>query len=148
VVMRVLVIAVGKMKERGARELADDYLKRIGRYARVEEVELKDGDEADVIARFEKAIPARMRVVALEVDGKAWSSTELSKYLVKVEGSGENGVAFLIGGSYGLPKKVSDAAHVKLSLSAMTLPHRLARILVLEQIYRGFSIARGEPYSH
>lgn len=146
--MRVLVIAVGKLKERGARELADDYVRRIGRYARFEEVELKDGEPAEVAARITKAIPGRMRVVAMEVEGKPWSSGELSEYLVRAEGSGDNGVAFLIGGAYGLPKEVSDAAHVKLSLSKMTLPHRLARILLLEQIYRGFTIARGEPYSH
>jgi 23S rRNA (pseudouridine1915-N3)-methyltransferase len=145
----VLIVAVGKVKERGARELVDDYLKRIGRYARVEEIELKDGDADEVAARFAKAVPSeRTVVVALEVDGKAWSSHRLADFVAEQENTGTQNVAFLIGGSYGLPKPTSDAADVLLSLSAMTLPHRLARILLAEQIYRAFSILRGEPYSH
>ncbi|MCA9600372.1 MAG: 23S rRNA (pseudouridine(1915)-N(3))-methyltransferase RlmH [Myxococcales bacterium] len=146
--MRVLVIAVGKIKERGIREAVDDYAKRIARYARFEEIELKDGDAADVLARFRKAVPERTTVVALEVEGKSWSSHDLSKFVERVEGSGANGVAFLIGGSYGLPPELSKAADVQLSLSNMTLPHRLARLLLLEQVYRAFTISRGEPYSH
>ncbi|MCA9613052.1 MAG: 23S rRNA (pseudouridine(1915)-N(3))-methyltransferase RlmH [Sandaracinus sp.] len=147
--MRILIVAVGKMKERGARELVDDYLKRIGRYCRVEEIELKDGDPEEVAARFAKAVPSeRSVVVALEVDGKSWSSHRLADFVAEHEGAGTQNVVFLIGGSYGLPKVTSDAANVLLSLSAMTLPHRLARILLAEQIYRAFSILRGEPYSH
>ena len=147
--MRILIVAVGKVKERGARELVDDYLKRISRYARVEEIELKDGDEGEVAARFAKAIPSeRSVVVALEVDGKAWSSHRLADFVAEHENVGTQNVVFLIGGSYGLPKATSGAADVLLSLSAMTLPHRLARILLAEQIYRAFSILRGEPYSH
>lgn len=147
--MRVRIVAVGKIKERGIRDAIDDYLGRLGRYvAKVEEFELRDGDEAEVTARFEKKVPERAKVVALEVDGKAWSSQRLAKYLGDREGDGTAHVVFLIGGSYGLPRKVSDAADVKLSLSAMTLPHRLARLMLAEQIYRGFTILRGEPYSH
>lgn len=147
--MRILIVAVGKVKERGAREFVDDYLKRISRYARVEEIELKDGDEGEVAARFAKAIPSeRSVVVALEVGGKAWSSHRLADFVAEHENVGTQNVVFLIGGSYGLPKATSGAADMLLSLSAMTLPHRLARILLAEQIYRAFSILRGEPYSH
>lgn len=147
--MRVLIVAVGKVKERGARELVDEYLKRIGRYARVEEIELKDGDPDEVAARFAKVVPNdRGVVVALEVDGKTWSSHRLADFVAEQENAGTQHVTFLIGGSYGLPKTTSGAADVKLSLSAMTLPHRLARIVLAEQIYRAFSILRGEPYSH
>ena len=77
--MRILIIAVGKVKEKHLRTAVDDYLKRIKRFARVEEVELKDGDPAEVRARFEKAIPDRSRVIALEVLGKSISSHELSR---------------------------------------------------------------------
>ena len=147
--MRVRIVAVGKIKERGIREAIDDYLGRLGRYvAKVDEIELRDGSEAEVRARFEKHIPERAKVVAMEVEGKAWSSERLAHYLGQREGDGTAHVVFLIGGSYGLPPAISAAADVKLSLSAMTLPHRLARLLLAEQIYRGFTILRGEPYSH
>jgi 23S rRNA (pseudouridine1915-N3)-methyltransferase len=147
--VKIAVVAVGKVKERGVRDAIDDYLGRVKRYAGVVETELKDGDEADVAGRFRKAIPERARVVALEVDGEPWTSQRLARFVGDCERDGAvPAVAFLIGGSYGLPPAVSRAAHVRLSLSAMTLPHRLARLLLAEQLYRAFTILRGEPYSH
>lgn len=137
------------MKERGARALADDYLARIARYARVEEIELKDGSPDEVAARFAKAVPVeRSLVVALEVDGEAWSSRQVADFLEEGAHASVQSLVFLIGGSYGLPPSTTRGADRKLSLSKMTLPHRLARIVLLEQIYRGFTILRGEPYSH
>lgn len=146
--MRISIIAVGKIKERGVREAIDDYLGRIKRYTKVEEIELKDGDEAEVIARFQKAIPERAKVVALEVDGQAWTTDRFAKFVGDGEVHSVQSMAFLIGGSYGLPPSLSKKADLKLSLSAMTLPHRLARLLLAEQIYRAFTVLRGEPYSH
>ncbi|MBK8173044.1 MAG: 23S rRNA (pseudouridine(1915)-N(3))-methyltransferase RlmH [Sandaracinaceae bacterium] len=146
--MRVSIIAVGKIKERGVRDAIDDYVGRIKRYAKIEEVELKDGDEAEVIARFEKAIAERTKVVALEVDGQAWSTERFARYIGDAELHSVQSLAFLIGGSYGLPPALSKKADLRLSLSAMTLPHRLARLLLAEQIYRAFTVLRGEPYSH
>lgn len=147
--MRITVIAVGRMKERGIRDALDDYYHRIQRYGRLEEVEIKDGEPDEVAARFAKAIPERARVVALEVDGKAMSSEQLAQLVARCEGDGGvSGIAFLIGGAYGLPADVRKRADVELSLSAMTLPHRLARLLLAEQIYRAYTILRGEPYSH
>lgn len=146
--MRIVVAAVGKVKERGLRDAIDDYAKRIGRYARYEEAELRDGNGEEVAARFAKAIPDRFRVVALEVDGVAWSSERLARFVAECENEGVSGVAFLIGGAYGLPPETSKRADVRLSLSAMTLPHRLARLFLVEQVYRAYTILRGEPYSH
>lgn len=146
--LRVRILAVGKVKERATRALLDDYFGRIGRYAKLEERELKDGSEAEVAARFDKAIGERSRLVALEVEGKALSSAGLAKLIGKAEGSGIQNLVFLIGGSYGLPAAVRARADVELSLSKMTLPHRLARLLLAEQIYRGFTILRNEPYNH
>ena len=147
--MRIRLIAVGKVKERGLRDAVDDYLGRIGRYAKVREVELKDGPVAEVEARFRKAIPDdRARVVALEVDGKSWSSQRFADYLVDTQNRGVQTLCFLIGGADGLPPALSAEADLRLSLSAMTLPHRLARLFLAEQIYRGFTILRGEPYDH
>ncbi|MEM9072261.1 MAG: 23S rRNA (pseudouridine(1915)-N(3))-methyltransferase RlmH [Myxococcota bacterium] len=146
--MRVVIAAVGKVKEKHVRKAVDDYTKRIGRYARFEEHELRDGSDDEVAKRFDKVLGDRSFVVALEVDGKPLSSQGLAKQVARCEGSGVQSMVFLIGGSYGLPSRISDAADLKLSLSAMTLPHRLARLVLAEQVYRAFTILRGEPYSH
>ena len=145
--LRVSIIAVGKIKQAGMRAEIDDYLGRIRRYATFEEIELKDGSDAELQPRFERALPKRARVVALEVEGKPVTSQGLADVVRRAE-LDATPLAFLIGGAYGLPKAVSKAAHVQLSLSAMTLPHRLARLVLAEQIYRAFTILRGEPYSH
>lgn len=146
--MHIHVLAVGKIKERGARELVDDYAKRIGRYATFHELELKDAGQDELVERFRKAIPARSRVIALEVEGRQLSSGELAKLVGRAEDTSVMHLVFLIGGSYGLPPEISRAADEQLSLSKLTLPHRLARLLLVEQIYRAFTILRGEPYSH
>ncbi len=130
------------------RSLLSDYYGRIGRYAKLEEVELKDGKEAEVSERLARSIPDRSRVVALEVDGRAMSSEALAKWIDRAENDSVQTVVFLVGGAYGLPKDISAAADLRLSLSAMTLPHRLARLVLAEQLYRAFTISRGEPYSH
>ena len=146
--MRVRIIAVGKAKDRGLRSLLGDYYGRIERYAKLEEIELKDGKEAEVSDRLVRSIPDRSRVVALEVDGRALSSHELAKWIGRAENESVQTVVFLIGGAYGLPEAVSKKADLRLSLSAMTFPHRLARLVLAEQIYRAFSILRNEPYDH
>ncbi len=146
--MRVRIIAVGKAKDRDLRSLLGDYYARIGRYAKLEEVEIKDGKEAEVSDRLARSIPDRSRVVALEVDGRALSSHELAKWIGRAENESVQTLVFLIGGAYGLPEEVSKKADLKLSLSAMTFPHRLARLVLAEQVYRAFSILRNEPYDH
>jgi len=142
------VIAVGRVKERGLRDAVSDYIARIGRYGPVEEIELKDAPEAELTQRFERRIPARSRVVALEVQGRALSSKGLADYVGRAQGDGVASLVFLIGGAYGLPPAVRARADLELSLSKMTLPHRLARLFLAEQVYRAFTILRGEPYSH
>ena len=146
--MRVRIIAVGKAKDRDVRSLLGDYYARIGRYAKLEEIELKDGQADEVAQRLSRNIPERSRVVALEVEGRALSSQELATWLGRAETESVQTVVFVIGGAYGLPQALSEKADLRLSLSAMTLPHRLARLFLAEQIYRAFSILRGEPYDH
>jgi 23S rRNA (pseudouridine1915-N3)-methyltransferase len=147
--LRIRLIAVGKVKDRGLRAAVDDYLGRIKRYAKVKEVELKDGSPEDVSKRFRKAIPDdRARVVALEVRGKSWSSQRLAQFVGETQNRGVQTLCFLIGGADGLPPAISKEADVQLSLSAMTLPHRLARLFLAEQVYRAFTILRNEPYDH
>lgn len=146
--MRFRIIAVGKVRQSGLRSELDDYLGRIRRYGACEEIELRDGTESEVRERFARALPSRARTVALEVEGAAMTSRQLASYIERASEAAVPEIVWLIGGAYGLPRAVSDAADLQLSLSAMTLPHRLARLFLAEQLYRAYTIQRGEPYSH
>lgn len=139
--MKLFVVAAGKLKERELRTVADDYLGRIRRYVKCDEIEVKSGKE------LAGALPSGALVVALEVDGDALTSTELSKRVQRWGSMGKGVVAFVIGDADGIPKDLSRSAAARLSLSKLTLPHRLARVLLLEQLYRSLSILRGEPYA-
>lgn len=139
--MKIAVVCAGKLKERGLRELADDYKKRIERYVPLRELETRD--ETGLL----RALPSGARVVTLEVHGKQLTSEAFAERLARWAEMGKGDVAFVIGAADGIPPEVRAVSEEELSLSAMTLPHRLARVLLLEQIYRGFSILRGEPYA-
>jgi 23S rRNA (pseudouridine1915-N3)-methyltransferase len=139
--VKLFVVAVGKIKERELRAVADDYLGRIRRYVRLEEVEVTSD------AALERALPGGVTLVALDPGGDALTSTTFAK---KVEAWGRRGkgdVAFVIGGAEGIPDTLLRSADARLSLSSLTLPHRLARVVLFEQIYRAFTILRGEPYA-
>lgn len=146
--LHVRSISVGKIKERGIADAVADYEGRIGRYARFDAVVLPDLPVGELVQRFQKSIPERAFTVALEVEGKRLTSQGLAKVVGSAEQNAKSALVFLIGGAYGLPKEISDGASLKLSLSDMTLPHRLARLFLVEQVYRAFTILRGEPYSH
>jgi 23S rRNA (pseudouridine1915-N3)-methyltransferase len=139
--VKISVVAVGKIRERSVRDVADDYLGRLKRYVRAEEIEPKD-DSA-----LEKAVPADAVIVALEVWGKGLGSEEFARKLESWGSTGKGHVAFVIGGAEGIPTAVSQRARFHLSLSPMTLPHRLARVILFEQLYRAMTILRGEPYA-
>jgi 23S rRNA (pseudouridine1915-N3)-methyltransferase len=139
--LKFVILAAGKLKEREVRAIADDYLGRIRRYAKCDEIEVKTADD------LAAAVPKDALLVAMEVDGDAVTSTELSKRVERWTSTGKGVVAFLIGGAEGIPKELSRRAVARLSLSKLTLPHRLARVLLLEQLYRSLSILRGEPYA-
>ncbi len=139
--MKITVVAAGKIKEKSLRAVADDYKKRISHYVRMNEIETKD--EGDL----EKSVPEGALLVALEVWGKQLSSEEFSDRLERWGSTGKGEIAFVIGAAEGIPRALSKRADEHLSLSSMTLPHRLARVILFEQIYRGFSILRGEPYA-
>ena len=152
--MRLTLIAVGRLKERFWREAADEYLKRLGPYATVRVVEIDDRDSgrdevralAEEGADILRAIPAGAHVIALEIGGQQRSSEAFAARLGELALDGRSSVAFVIGGSVGLSQTVLARAHERLSLGPMTLPHNLARVVVLEQVYRSFRINRGEPY--
>lgn len=139
--MKLVVVAVGKLKTRELRAIADDYLGRIRRYSACEEHEVKG--PGDLAGR----IPKDAFVVALEVKGAALTSEAFAARLEHWTSQHKGVVAFLIGGAEGIPKDVSARADARLSLSTMTLPHRLARIVLAEQLYRALTILRGEPYA-
>lgn len=139
--MKFILLAVGKQKPRSLRELSDDYLGRIRRMARIDEREVAD-DRALL-----KAIPEGAHLVALEVHGRELSSEALSRQIEAWASTGKGDICFVIGGAEGLPKEVTERSHFQLSLSRFTLPHRLARLILLEQLYRGLTILRGEPYA-
>lgn len=139
--MKLTVVAVGKIRERDLRGVADEYVGRIRRYVRLDEVEVARD------AALGRALPKGATIVALDPDGDALTSTAFAR---KVEAWGRRGkgdVAFVIGGAEGIPSELVRSADARLSLSKLTLPHRLARIVLLEQIYRAFTILRGEPYA-
>jgi 23S rRNA (pseudouridine1915-N3)-methyltransferase len=140
--VRLTVLAVGKMRDRHMAALCDDYVARARRHLPIEVVEVEDD------AALARRLPARAELIALEPGGDAWTTEELAKHLESRMVHGAQGVAFLIGGSLGLPKAVVAKASRRLSLSNLTLPHRLARVVLCEQLYRAMTIIRGEPYHH
>ena len=152
--MKLTIIAVGRLKEHFWKEAADEYLKRLGPYATVRVVEVADRDSGRDAARalaeegadVVRAIPQGAHVIALEIGGKQLSSEQFSARIDALGLEGKSNIVFLVGGSVGIAKEALACAHEKLSLGPMTLPHNLARVVLLEQIYRAFRISRGEPY--
>jgi 23S rRNA (pseudouridine1915-N3)-methyltransferase len=139
--VHVTVCAVGRMRGPGWTALQDDYLQRIRHYARCDMVEYADDNE------LSRRWPNRDTVVALDVEGQAFRSTQFAQMVQRWSLQGKGEVAFVIGGADGIPPQCLKRVQFRLSLSAMTLPHRLARIVLLEQLYRAFTILRGEPYA-
>jgi 23S rRNA (pseudouridine1915-N3)-methyltransferase len=144
--VRLRIVGVGRIKEPAARALVDDYIGRIGRYCRCDEIEIDAGANKQQAA-FDKAL-GDATLIALDVLGKSWSSRALAQQLERWASRGKGVVAFVIGGADGLPAEVVARAHARWSLSALTFPHRLARVIVAEQLYRALTIMRGEPYDH
>jgi 23S rRNA (pseudouridine1915-N3)-methyltransferase len=139
--VKLVVVAVGRIKERELRAVADDYWGRLRHYVRCEELEVKD---AGALAR---SVPSGALTIALEVDGEQLTSKQLAERVERWGAQGKGVLAFLIGGADGIPAELSRAAHARLSLSTLTLPHRLARVVLLEQLYRAMTLLRGEPYA-
>lgn len=152
--MRLSVVAVGRLKERHWREAADEYVKRLRPYAVLELVEVADRDvtrdEARAIAEegadVMRAIPDGAHVIALDIAGSPLSSTDIADRLAALGLEGRSAVTFVLGGAAGLSPDVLARADERLSLGRITLPHQLARVVLLEQLYRAFRIMRNEPY--
>jgi 23S rRNA (pseudouridine1915-N3)-methyltransferase len=138
--VKILIRAVGRLRDRRMEELCREYLERARRHLPVEVNEV-DGD-ADLLA----GLPAGSEVIALEPGGDAWTTAQLTAYMEQRMNRGQRAVVFLIGGADGLSRATVAGAQRRLSLSPLTLPHRLARVILCEQIYRALSRIRGEPY--
>ncbi|MDO8425898.1 MAG: 23S rRNA (pseudouridine(1915)-N(3))-methyltransferase RlmH [Deltaproteobacteria bacterium] len=158
--MKITFISVGSVKDPCMKDRAADYLKRIRRYSPIEAVEVKEEPspakmpKAEVIKREGERIIKKVKgpdfVIALSESGKEFTSAGFAGFLDSLlsGASGKKGVSFVIGGPFGLHIDVIKRADALLSLSKMTLPHDLARLMLLEQVFRAFTILRGEPYSH
>jgi len=157
--MQIRVIAVGKIKEQFLREGIAEYEKRLRPYAKLQVVELSEEkrpqpaspvNESVAIEkegeRIFAAVAENSYVIALDMKGQSWSSEELAASFGERELSGQNQLAFVIGGDLGLSPAVLARSNLRLSLSKMTFTHPMARLLLLEQVYRAFRILRGEPY--
>lgn len=157
--MNISVISVGKIKEKYLRDALEEYSKRLSRYCKLNIVEVQDEKTPENASEKEeqqikdkegegllKHIRDNMFVVALDLKGKMLSSEELADFIKDLGLRGDSSIAFVIGGSLGLSKTVLDRADYKLCFSKMTFPHQLMRVILLEQVYRGYRIINGEPY--
>ena len=156
---RVTVLCVGKLKERFYADAAAEYVKRLQRYCKLDIVELPEYrlPEAPSPAEIQKALqaegaaireklPRGGAVAALCIEGAPCSSEELSRRIIDFGVQGKTQITFLIGGSVGLDESIKKQADWRLSMSPMTFPHHMARIMLLEQIYRAYQIAAGTKY--
>ncbi len=156
---KVTVLCVGKLKEKFYTEASAEYVKRLGRHCKIEIVELpefrlpeapSDGDVQRALtqeaAAIREKLPKGGAVIAMCIEGKLLSSEDLSKKLEQLAVSGKTQLTFLIGGSFGLHQSIKDMADLKLSMSPMTFPHHMARVMLLEQIYRAYQISDGTRY--
>lgn len=154
--MRIAVYWIGKTRLPGVSSLTDEYAKRLKHYCEFAALEVRGGkrksatvagstglsaEEDNMIRRSSQALR-----VALDPDGRAWSSAEFAAYLGKQRDQGSRELAFCVGGADGFSPAFRKQAHLKFSLSPMTMPHELARVVLLEQLYRAFTILANHPY--
>lgn len=157
--MKITLVTVGKIKERFWEEAIAEYKKRLGRYCKLEIIQVADEKtpdgaskalESQIKEKEGEHILAQIKdgayVIALAIEGRMLDSVELSEKLGHLAVSGISQIVFIIGGSLGLAQRVLDRADVCLSFSKMTFPHQLMRVILLEQIYRSYRIVNHEPY--
>ena len=154
--MKIKIIALGKIKEKFLKEGIEEFTKRLTPYTSFEITELQPveiydenlteralDEEADKILAH---IKPQSYVITMEINGRQFSSEEFSSKLEELINNGTGEVIFVIGSSYGLSKKISNRADLKMSMSKMTFLHQFARLILVEQIYRAFKIMRNETY--
>lgn len=157
--MKIKVVTVGKLKEKYLKDGIAEYSKRISRFAKLEMIELADEKTPDRASESENQkileiegqrilskVGDRDFVIVLAIEGKTFSSEEFSKQLEEASIKGFSTLTFVIGGSLGLAQDVKNRANLSVSFGRLTFPHQLMRLVLVEQIYRAFTIQQGSPY--
>ena len=157
--MKITIVSVGKIKEAFYRDAIAEYSKRLSAYCKMSVIELEPVKLSDNPSQSEidnaltketkmlkDKIPKNSYVFSMCIEGKQMSSEELSQKLEDIALSGKNSVTFIIGSSFGLSGEIKQMSDFKFSMSKMTFPHKLARIMLTEQLYRGFSISNNGKY--
>ncbi len=157
--MKIQLIVVGKLKEKYFTDACNEYIKRLGAFCNISVTEVAEHkcpdspSDADIAItlknegkRILDAIPDNAEVITLCIEGKQFSSEKLADRINLAAVQGKSCICFVIGGSWGLDGAVKSRASLKLSMSEMTFPHMLARVMLLEQVYRAFSIIKGNKY--
>lgn len=148
----IKIICVGRLKEKYLVDASNEYIKRLKKYTNIEIIELDDfkiDDEKIALEKestlIEKKINSKDYLIVLDIEGRQYTSVEFSNELRNIMINNSN-ITFLIGSSHGISEKIKEKANMKLSFSKMTFPHQLFRVVLLEQIYRGFKILNNERY--
>ncbi|AFS79818.1 ribosomal RNA large subunit methyltransferase H [Gottschalkia acidurici 9a] len=157
--MNITIASVGKIKEKYLEDGIKEYAKRLSKYCKLNFIEVQDEkapeklslQEENIIKNKEGAkllskIKENSYLIALAIDGEQLTSEKFSEKIDKIMLDGKSDITFVIGGSLGLSDEVLKKSDYKLSFSKMTFPHQLMKMILLEQVYRGFRISRGEPY--
>ena len=157
--MKIDIVCVGKLKEKYWVNATGEYTKRLSKYCKVKVIEVPDEKTPDgasealelqIKAKEGKAILRHIKdgahVIALAIEGKQYTSEDFASKIDNLGIRGSSHIVFVIGGSLGLSDEVIERANESISFSKMTFPHQLMRVVLLEQVYRGFRIIRGEPY--
>ncbi|MBM7581120.1 23S rRNA (pseudouridine(1915)-N(3))-methyltransferase RlmH [Jeotgalibacillus terrae] len=157
--MKIQIITVGKLKEKYLKQGIAEYVKRLGAYCNIEEIEVPDEKAPENLSdadmqivkqkegeRILSKIAPDTHVITLEINGKQLTSEQLAKEIDKLATYGKSKIAFVIGGSLGLSDEVLKRSDFGLSFSKMTFPHQLMKLVLVEQVYRAYRINRNEPY--
>lgn len=144
--LKITIVAVGKLKERFWRDACSEYLKRLEGYCKLTVREVADSNMQQEAALILEALLDKAPVIVLDIAGKPTSSEQLAQLIEERTVEGVSHLVFVIGGSDGLAPEVKERAFLRMSFGPLTLPHNLARVVLLEQIYRAFKIIKREPY--
>ena len=140
--MKIRLLMLGKTRRGEVRAVIDDYVKRVSRSCPIEIVEVRDGEAAIKKLDADRAATA----ILLDAGGKSWTSESFAKWLGELRDRGTREVVFVCGDADGFPQELRERVAQKISLSAMTYSHELARAMLVEQLYRAFAILSGSPY--
>lgn len=148
----IKIICVGKLKEKFLKEACEEYIKRLGKYTKIEVIEVMDSTIDDEVIALEKEkdlilkyIKERDYLITLEIEGENLTSVDFASKIDKIM-LNNSSIVFVVGGSHGIHKEIKEKSNFKLSFSKMTFPHQLFRVMLLEQLFRVYKILNNEKY--